>query len=78
MQFQADMLGNTLVRTRIEEISALGSTFMAGLATGFWSSLEEISKLRLVDRSFEPGMDSEKVEELYAGWKTAVRRAQLT
>jgi glycerol kinase len=78
MQFQADMLGNTLIRTRIEEISALGSTFMAGLATGFWSSMEEISTLRLVDRSFEPGMDSDKVDELYAGWKTAVKRVQLT
>jgi glycerol kinase len=78
MQFQADMLGNTLIRTRIEEISALGSTFMAGLATGFWSSMEEISRLRLVDRSFEPGMDADKVDELYAGWKTAVKRVQLS
>lgn len=78
MQFQADMLGNSIVRTRIEEISALGSTFMAGLATGFWSSMEEISNLRLVDRSFEAGMNSEDVEELYAGWLTAVKRAQLT
>jgi glycerol kinase len=78
MQFQADMLGNTLIRTRIEEISALGSTFMTGLATGFWSSLEEISRLRLVDRSFEPGMDSDKVDELYSGWKTAVKRVQLS
>jgi glycerol kinase len=78
MQFQADMLGNTIVRTQIEEISALGSTFMAGLAVGFWSGIDEISNLRLVDRSFEAGMNSEDVEELYAGWLTAVKRAQLT
>ena len=77
MQFQADMLSNSIVRTRIEEVSALGSTFMAGLATGFWSSIEESSSLRLVDKSFEPGMAAGEVEELYAGWKTAVKRAQL-
>jgi glycerol kinase len=77
MQFQADMLGNSIVRTRIEEISALGSTFMAGLATGFWKSIEEISNLRLVDKTFEPEMEAAVVKELYVGWKTAVKRAQL-
>jgi glycerol kinase len=77
MQFQSDMLANSIVRTRIEEVSALGSTFMAGLATGFWQSIEEISNLRLVDKTFEPAMEAEKVEDLYAGWKTAVKRAQL-
>jgi glycerol kinase len=77
MQFQSDLLGNSIVRTRIEEISALGSTFMAGLATGFWESLDEIAALRLVDRSFEPAMDSTQVEQLYAGWKIAVKRVQL-
>ena len=77
MQFQSDMLGKTLVRTSIEEISALGSTFMAGLATGFWNSLEEIEGLRLVDRIFEARLKAERVGELYAGWKTAVKRARL-
>ncbi|MFH0758401.1 MAG: glycerol kinase GlpK [Bacteroidota bacterium] len=77
MQFQADMLGNSIVRTSIEEISALGSAFMAGLATGFWNSIEEISNLRLVDRTFEPDMEASQVEKLYAGWLTAVKRVQL-
>jgi glycerol kinase len=77
MQFQSDMLGKAIVRAGIEEISALGSTYMAGLATGFWSSLEEIESLRKKVQNFEPRMDAEKVEELYAGWKTAVKRAQL-
>jgi glycerol kinase len=71
------MLGNSIVRTSIEEISALGSTFMAGLATGFWSGIEEISSLRLVDKSFEPRMESAQVKQLYDGWKKAVQRAQL-
>jgi len=65
------------VRTSIEEISALGATFMAGLATGFWKDLDEISSLRLVDRAFDPDMESSTVDELYTGWKTAVKRAQL-
>ncbi|MFO7670367.1 MAG: glycerol kinase GlpK [Bacteroidales bacterium] len=78
MQFQADMLGNSIVRTHIEEISALGSAFMAGLATGFWNSMDEISNLRLVDRTFIPDMEAGQVKELYAGWLTAVKRVQLT
>ncbi len=77
MQFQSDMLGNSIVRTTIEEISALGSVFMGGLTTGFWSSMEEIENLRLVDKSFEPHMRSGEVEELYDGWLTAVKRVQL-
>jgi len=77
MQFQSDMLGKILVRTSIEEISALGSTFMAGLATGFWKDPEEINGLRLVDRSFRPEMDPDRVSSLYSAWKKAVRRVQL-
>jgi glycerol kinase len=50
---------------------------MAGLATGFWKSIDEITNLRLVDKTFEPAMEATAVEELYAGWKTAVKRAQL-
>ena len=77
MQFQSDMLGKAIVRASIEEISALGSTYMAGLATGFWSNLEEIESLRKETQNFDPRMEGARVEELYAGWKTAVKRAQL-
>jgi glycerol kinase len=77
MQFQSDMLGKILVRTSIEEISALGSAFMAGLATGFWKDPEEILKLRLVDKSFHPEMDPKQVKSLYSAWLTAVKRVQL-
>ena len=77
MQFQSDVLGTSLVRTRIEEISALGSTFMAGLATGFWKNEEEIAALRLVDRHFHPSMDPAEAGQLYSAWQQAVRRVQL-
>ncbi|UCG27794.1 MAG: glycerol kinase GlpK, partial [Bacteroidales bacterium] len=76
MQFQADILGRSIVRTRIEEISALGAVFMAGLASGIWSSLEEITELRLADKQFPPGMESETVNALYSGWKKAVKCTQ--
>jgi glycerol kinase len=77
MQFQSDMLRKEVVRSNIEEISALGSAFMAGLAVGFWSDLEEIKALRKVDKTFNPGMASEEIEKLYSGWKLAVKRSRL-
>ena len=77
MQFQSDMLGREVVRSTIEEVSALGATFMAGLATGFWSSLEDIKTLYNSDRTFAPLMGPEENEKLYGGWKKAVDRTRL-
>ena len=77
MQFQSDMLQEEVVRSNIEEISALGSAFMAGLAVGFWTNLEEIKALRKVDRIFNPEMPSEEVEKYYSGWKIAVKRSRI-
>ena len=78
MQFQSDMLRKEVVRSNIEEISALGSALMAGLACGLWKDLDEIKALRKVDKSFRPEMNSEEVEKLYSGWKMAVKRVRLT
>lgn len=77
MHFQSDMLKKEVVRSNIEEISALGSAFMAGLAVGLWKDLDEINALRKVDKTFIPGMPSEEIEKLYDGWKLAVKRARL-
>lgn len=77
MQFQSDMTGKHVIRSNIAEISALGSTFMAGLATGFWKDLEEIKSLRLVDKTFIPEKETDKINILYNEWKLAVKRAQL-
>ncbi|WP_340114923.1 glycerol kinase GlpK [Maribellus mangrovi] len=77
MQFQADMLQGKVERANIEEISALGATFMAGLATGFWKDLEDIKSLRSTDRTFQPEMGENKTEELYEGWKKAVNKSRL-
>lgn len=78
MQFQCDMLRKEVVRSNIEEVSALGSAFMAGLAVGLWENLEEIKSLRKTDKTFKPVMPANEVERLYSGWKMAVRRVRLT
>lgn len=77
MQFQADILENDIVRSEIEEVSALGATFMAGLAVGFWEDLEEIESLRQSAKLFQAEMEPTKIESLYNGWKKAVERTRL-
>ncbi|MGE4587320.1 MAG: glycerol kinase GlpK [Mangrovibacterium sp.] len=76
MQFQADILNRTVVRSDLEELSALGSTFMAGLATGFWADLTEIKSLREPSRFFHPGMGKNERDKLYDGWQRAVGRTR--
>lgn len=75
MQFQADMLNIKIVRSKIEELSALGSAYMAGLGTGIFKNLEEIESLRQLDKTFEVNMNNLERTELYEGWKKAVNRA---
>ncbi len=76
MQFQADILGVPVQRPAVTETTALGAAYLAGLASGFWSSQEEIAKQWAVEKTFEPQMVSEKRDALYAGWKRAVERAR--
>ncbi|MDE0262848.1 MAG: glycerol kinase GlpK [Bryobacterales bacterium] len=75
MQFQADILGVPVVRPAYLETTALGAAFLAGLATGFWSDTSELEHFWSVERTFEPSMPDSRRADLYAGWKSAVRRA---
>jgi glycerol kinase len=77
MQFQCDMLGREVVRSTIEEVSALGATFLAGLATGFWNNLEEIKAMYSSDRTFTVRKAPEETRKLYSGWKKAVEKTRL-
>ncbi|NUN01534.1 MAG: glycerol kinase GlpK [Bryobacteraceae bacterium] len=77
MQFQADILGRRLVRPVDTETTALGASFLAGLAAGFWKDCGELEQFWQPQRTFEPRMQVERREELYDGWKTAVRRCRL-
>ena len=76
MQFQADILGVPVQRPAVTETTALGAAYLAGLATGFWGSQEEIAKQWQLERSFEPAMSTDQRESLYAGWQKAVERAR--
>jgi glycerol kinase len=75
MQFQADILGAPIERSAVPETTALGAAYLAGLAVGFWDSLEEIAEHWRNDARFEPAMDEGERRRLYAGWARAVERA---
>jgi glycerol kinase len=76
MQLQADILGARVVRPTVNETTALGAAYAAGLAVGFWKSLDELRQNWGVDRVFEPQWNAARREEGYAGWKRAVERAK--
>ncbi|WP_066367297.1 glycerol kinase GlpK [Neobacillus fumarioli] len=72
MQFQSDILGVPVERPVINETTALGAAYLAGLAVGFWESQVEIAKQWAVDGKFSPKMSAENRNHLYKGWKKAV------
>jgi glycerol kinase len=76
MQFQADVLGVPVVRPAVTETTALGAAYLAGLAVGFWSSLDEIGRQWKVERRFEPAMARADAERLRERWREAVSRAK--
>jgi glycerol kinase len=76
MQLQADVLGVPVVRPTVNETTALGAAYAAGLATGFWGSLDVLEDNWGQDRIFEPTWDEPRREEGYKGWKKAIERAR--
>jgi glycerol kinase len=76
LQLQADILGIPLVRARGTETTARGAAYLAGLATGVWSSQADIATYWQGEAHFIPTMPAERREELYAGWRRAVERAK--
>lgn len=76
LQIQADLLDAKVVRPSILETTALGAAYLAGLATGFWSDLEEIQSQWKEDRSFEPAMDAAKQQDMLKSWSKAVDRSR--
>lgn len=75
MKFQADLVDADVVRPSVIESTALGCSYLAGLAVGFYSSKEDIMKNVRVDRVFKSTINDQKREELLAGWKDAVKRS---
>jgi glycerol kinase len=78
MQFQADIMHCKVVRPIVTETTALGAAYLAGLATGYWESREDITRQWQAERIFTPDMDEDTSAMLYAGWKKAVSAANIT
>ena len=74
MQFQADILESAVIRPKIIETTALGAAYLAGLAVGYWPSIDDIKKQWQADRRFEPAGEPEKMDKAKAGWNNAIRK----
>ncbi len=72
MQFQSDLLDVTVERPVINETTALGAAYLAGLAVGYWKSRDEITDMWEVEKDFIPTMSEENRSNLYSGWQKAV------
>ena len=73
VQFQSDLLGVPVDRPVVQETTALGAAYLAGLAVGFWKDKSEIAKQWAIDKSFKPEMAKADRDKLYSGWQTAVK-----
>lgn len=77
MQFQADILQTPIKRAAMEETTALGAAFLAGLAVDFWEDQDELRKLSRIGDQFTPQMDPQEAADLYRGWQRAIAAAQF-
>lgn len=77
MQFQADILDAKIERAAILETTAMGASFCAGLATGFWKDIDELKNIFKIGKEFNPEMTEERREHLYDGWKRAVKATRV-
>lgn len=76
MQFQADLLDVSVVRPRITETTALGAAYLAGLAVGYWDSIDTLGRQWQIDQTFTPGMKADERTGLTKGWQRAIKAAQ--
>ena len=74
MQFQSDILGTSVVRPEVTETTALGAAYLAGLAVGYWSGIDEVRRQWSAERVFTPQMDAEGVKSAKAGWANPIER----
>ncbi|WEV70803.1 glycerol kinase GlpK [Lactobacillus sp. ESL0785] len=77
LQFQADILGIKIDRSKTLETTAMGAAFLAGLAVGYWKDVDELKNIFVVGKTFDAQMPKEERERLYAGWKRAVKATQV-
>ncbi|WP_080876009.1 glycerol kinase GlpK [Oceanobacillus timonensis] len=77
MQFQSDILNVPVERPVVQETTALGSAYLAGLAVGYWKDRDEIAKQWQNEKTFEAEMDKAESDKLYSGWQKAVEAARV-
>lgn len=77
MQFQSDILGARVVKPEVTEVTAIGAAYLAGLATGFWGSIDEIQQQWSISKTFEPDAGLQ-AEGLLKGWHKAVKAAKAS
>ena len=75
LEFLADILGQKVYRPECIETTSLGAAYLAGMATGYWKSMDDIRDNWQIDRIFEPSMEEEKRRTLLEGWHKAVGKA---
>lgn len=76
MQVQADAINTKVVRPEINETTALGAAYLAGLAIGFWSSIDEVKKQWQIEKEFNPATNNSEIGKVIADWKRAVERSK--
>ncbi len=76
MQIQCDAIDTKVVRPKITETTALGAAYLAGLAVGYWKSIDEVKKQWQIDKTFEPILDKTEIKAVIKGWEKAVDRSK--
>jgi len=76
MQFQSDILNCKIQMPSVQETTALGAAYLAGLATGFYKSKDEIALMHNIKKHYSPSMKNQVIEKLYEGWKKAIKATQ--
>ncbi len=77
MQFQADILGKKIERTKVLETTSMGAAFLAGLAVGYWKNIDELKHVFTIGQAFEPKMGELEREKLYSGWQRAIKATRV-
>ncbi|MCD8027293.1 MAG: glycerol kinase GlpK [Erysipelotrichaceae bacterium] len=77
MQFQSDILNIEIVRPHVFETTALGVAYLAGLAVGFYGSVDEISHLHMIEKRYQPSIDNETRDKYYQGWLKAIEATRV-
>lgn len=76
MQIQSDLFGFKIIRPQTLETTALGAAYLAGLAVGFWESIDEIQSQWIIEKEFQPALEKDQVNKMINSWHRAVERSQ--